>query len=79
MGVEVYKFTGPLIVGPEPTNPYDKNALVVKDGDIPIGYIPRDKQHYFLNNKFKQTAEWSELPKAINSSDKWSIQIVIEA
>lgn len=78
MGVEPYRFTGPITIEPEPTNPHDKNALLVKDGDTHIGYIPKDKQHYF-KAEFKQTASWTDVPKALNTSDKWSIQLLMPA
>jgi hypothetical protein len=31
----------PLMLKPEPTNPYDVHAIAVYAGDIQIGYVPR--------------------------------------
>lgn len=33
---------GPVVLLPEPTNKYDKNAIKVIQSGIHIGYVPRD-------------------------------------
>lgn len=36
-----------LTLLPEPTNPFDANAIQVLMNQVKIGYIARDDQHYF--------------------------------
>lgn len=40
-----YVKDGPVILLPEPTNKYDKNAIKVIQSGIHIGYVPRDVTH----------------------------------
>lgn len=43
-----------LTLVPEPTNPYDENAIKILHGDIFLGYVPRTETHklhpYLANN-----------------------------
>ncbi len=75
MEIEPYSLTKGVTLIREPTNPYDANAIKVVHNGTDIGYIPRDKQHYF-NRDFEQSASWQLLPKAIATSSSWAIFVV---
>jgi len=75
MDVDPYQLTKGVTLEREPTNPYDAKAIKVCHGGRDIGYIPRDKQHYF-DRDFNQSASWELLPKAIATSSSWAIFVV---
>ena len=76
MGIEAYQLSPGVKVEREPDNPHDAKALKVTHKGRDIGYIPRDKQHYF-EHEFSQNTDWASLPKAVSTSDSWSVFLVI--
>lgn len=76
MGVEAYHLTSGVSLEREPSNPHDKNAIKVCHAGRDVGYIPKDKQHYF-STEFSQDSDWESLPKAIATSSSWAIFVVI--
>ena len=50
-------------------NEYDKNAILVSKGDIPIGYLERVRTHWVhaIRPRLSQVPQWDNKPKILTA------------